>query len=242
MQNTSDLYKELLAGAHSVESRLAVGTKDTPISFPRTFYTEDQLVKMETVRKCFAGEQPSVGSCTSGEITVTMLYPETEPPRHAKIVPQIRLTDGERCSEWISKGVFYIDTRKHCGVGSGVETLTFTGFDAMLMAEQDYPSSTLMWPAKDIDVVREIAQFIGVDIDPRTVALMTGGYDIQYPGGQYSCRETLGYIAAMYGGSFVMSDIGELRLVTLNSMPKATRYLVDNTGAAITFGGVRILV
>ena len=46
----------------------------------------------------------------------------------------------------------------------------------------------------------------------------------------------------MYAGSFVMSDLGELRLITIHGIPKETRYLVESTGSVITFGGVRILV
>jgi hypothetical protein len=52
----------------------------------------------------------------------------------------------------------------------------------------------------------------------------------------------LGYIAAMYAGSFVMSDLGELRLIPINNIPKETRRLIDQSGNAILFGGVRILV
>ena len=46
----------------------------------------------------------------------------------------------------------------------------------------------------------------------------------------------------MYAGCFVMSDLGELRLVALNGIPAETRYLIAAAGQPITFGGVRILV
>ena len=55
-------------------------------------------------------------------------------------------------------------------------------------------------------------------------------------------REVLENIAAMYAGSFIMSDTGELLLVTMFGIPKETSYLIDNVGFAITFGGDRILV
>jgi hypothetical protein len=111
----------------------------------------------------------------------------------------------------------------------------------MLKAEQDYPESKLTWPARDMDVVREIAEFIGVPVDPRTDAIIIRNYFVQYPG-EYSCREVLGYIAAMYAGCFVMSDAGELRLLTFYGIPKETRYLIAAAAQPITFGGVRILV
>jgi hypothetical protein len=110
----------------------------------------------------------------------------------------------------------------------------------MLKTEQDYEDTALNWPAKDMDVVAEIATAIGVQVDPRTTELLKG-YWVQYPAG-YSYREILGYIAAAYAGSFVMSDLGMLRLVRLNGIPRETRYLITETGTVITFGGDRILV
>ena len=204
-------------------------------------YDESILVTMETDSNMFGNQSPTLGACVSAEIDVEMLKPFGEIPPMARMVPYVRLTDGVRYSEWIPKGVFYIDTRDAKEYGQGLETITIHGYDDMLKAEQDYPASTLSWPARDIDVVREIAAFIGVSLDPRTAPIINRGYRIQYPTG-YSCRDVLGYIAAMYAGCFIMSDLGELRLVTIYGIPKETRYLIDAAGFALTFGGDRILV
>ena len=265
MQQTSALYQELLSAYQSgqpnikCETRLAIG--ETGVLITRrgesiTFggvsilvgatggdggYDESLLVSMEADFQVFSDESPNVGNCVSSEIDVEMVKPFGEIPQRARLAPYIRLTDGVRYSEWIQKGVFYIDTREKKEDGSSIEKIIIHGYDDMLKTEQDYPASTLAWPARDIDVVREIAAFIGVSIDPRTISIIKRGYTIQYPAG-YSCRDVLGYIAAMYAGCFVMSDIGELRLITIYGIPKETRYLIDRNGAAITFGGVKILV
>ena len=265
MQQTSAIYRELLFDYQSgkpdvkCETRLAFG--DTGVLITNrceaiTFggvsilvgaaggdggYDETLLVSMEADFQIFSDESPTVGNCVSADIDVQMLKPFAELPRQARLVPYVRLTDGIRHSEWIQKGVFYIDTRSKVEDGSSIEKIKLHGYDDMLKAEQDYPASTLSWPARDIDVVREIAAFIGVAIDPRTVPIINRGYLIQYPTG-YSCRDVLGYIAAMYAGCFIMSDLGELRLVTIYGIPKETRYLIDAAGFAITFGGDRILV
>lgn len=241
MQETSQLYKELYRNGGSKQTRILIGSKDAPESSMTAYYSS-VLRKIKTSLKLFSDGSPTVGDCVSSEIELVMHLPGTRPPRMGKMIPQIRLTDGERYSEWISKGVFFIDTRKESSGGSGIRLLTLTGFDAMLRAEQDYPTSRLSWPATDLAVVREIADFMGVEIDPRTLEIMTRGYQVQYPGGEYSCRETLGYIAAMYGGCFIMNDVGQLRLVKLNGIPRGSNYLIDRNGFAITFGGVRILV
>ena len=244
MQETSDLYKLLLseyqAGAPDVrfETRLTVSgqTEDSGID-----YGEDMLITMESEPRMFSEDSPEPGNCVSTEIHVEMFKPAEAIPRQARLVPAVRLTDGVRSSEWIRKGVFYIDTRDEKEDGSSMKKLTIHGYDDMLKAEQDYPASGLIWPAADIDVVREIAAFIGVQVDARTLQLLSRGYLIEYPSG-YTCRDVLGYIAAAYAGCFIMTDLGELRLVTIHGIPKETRYLIDSSGFAITFGGDRILV
>lgn len=259
MQDTSALYKDLLASDHIVETRLAIGETGVLITKFResiTFggvsilvgssgadggYDESVLISMSTRNQLFSTDGPSVGCCVSGEIDIEMINPYGDVPRQARLVPYVRLTDGKRHSEWIQKGVFYVDTRQKVDDGSSVEKVTIHGYDSMLKAEQLYPSSKLRWPALDVDVVREIAEFMGISVDSRTISLMKHRYLIQYPG-EYYCREVLAYIAAMYAGCFTMSDLGELRLVAINSIPPETRYLITATGQAITFGGDRILV
>lgn len=265
MQQTSALYKDLLSEYQSgypgvkCETRLSIG--ETGVLIDRqgnaiTFggvsilvgatggdggYDESFLISMETDFRVFSEESPTVGNCVAAEIDIKMIKPFGSLPRQARLSPYVRLTDGNRHSEWIQKGVFYIDTRPQIDDGSSIEKIHIHGYDDMLKTEQDYPSSTLDWPAKDIEVINEIAAFIGVAVDPRTLPYISRGYRIQYPAG-YSCRDVLGYIAAMYAGCFVMSDVGALRFVPINSIPKETRYLIDGAGFAITFGGDRILV
>ena len=259
MQQTSKLYQKLYADEAEVETRLSIGESGVLITKRGediTFggvsilvgasgadggYDESMLVSVETSSRVFGEETPVVGSCVSAEIDIELLKPFAELPKRSRLVPYVRLTDGQNVSEWIQKGVFYIDTRNEKEYGPDLKTLVIHGYDDMLKAEQDYPASALDWPARDIDVVREIAEFIGVSIDSRTIPIINRGYRIQYPAG-YSCRDVLGYIAAMYAGCFIMSDLGELRLVTIHGIPKETRYLIDRSGFTITFGGDRILV
>lgn len=144
-------------------------------------------------------------------------------------------------SEWLPMGVYYIDTRETSKNGDGLDVLTIHGYDAMLFAEQLYPDTEHDWPRSDVEVVTEIAATMDVEVDQRTWDLMTGNYSISLPAG-YSMREVLGYIAAMYVGSFIMTETGKLRLVSLVELPPETNYLIDPAGNAITFGGVRILV
>ena len=144
-------------------------------------------------------------------------------------------------SEWISQGVFYIDTREVTQNNNGLDILTIHGFDAMLKTEQIYTSNDVVGDNLDIAYVRAIADAIGVTVDPRTWEIMGIGYMIPFPLG-YSMREILGYIASAYAGCFIISDVGQLRLVALENIVDETRFLINENGDIITFGGDRILV
>lgn len=204
-------------------------------------YTASRIISLTINQRQFPESYPSVGACLAAEMEVTMLRPAGEIPRMALVRPYVRVVNDTQQSEWIPQGIFYIDTRSYTKNDDGLNLMTLHCYDAMLMTEQDYPATSLTWPAADTDVVSEIAAALGVAVDPRTWDVMTDGYQISLPAG-YSMRETLGNIAAMYCGNFVMNYDGQLLLVAINSQPAETNYLVDNFGFAITFGGDRILV
>lgn len=258
MQETSSLYKKLLADpGHWKEYTLVIGEtgslvteKSETITFGGTEilvaspgadsgFRESSIISMSTQKSIFSDSNPTVGNCIAGQITVEMMKPKGDVPRRARLAPYVRLTNGKEQSEWLPKGVFFIDHREYSGDEN--ERMTVYGYDHIILAEEEFPSSTHTWPRKDIDVVRDIASEIGTTLDSRTVKIINKGYLINYPVG-YSMREVLENIAAMYAGSFVMSDSGELLLVTMFGIPRETSYLIDNVGFTITFGGDRILV
>lgn len=258
MQETSSLYKRLLAEpGHWKEYTLVIGESgvlvdefSNRIIFGGTAilvattgadsgFRESSIMSMSTQKSIFSDSNPSVGNCIAGQITVDMIKPKGDIPRRARLAPYVRLTNGKEHSEWVPKGIFFIDHREYSGDEN--ERMVVNGYDHIILTEDEFPSSTNEWPRTDIDVVRDIADEIGVDVDKRTFQIMNKGYKINYPAG-YSMREVLENIAAMYAGSFIMSETAELLLVTMFGIPKETNYLIDNVGFAVTFGGDRILV
>ena len=258
MQETSPLYKRLLAEpGHWKEYALVIGESgvlvdefsnritfgDTAILVATTSaesgFRESSIISMSTQKSIFSESNPTVGNCIAGQITVEMMKPKGDIPRRARLAPYVRLTNGKEHSEWIQKGVFFIDHREYSGYEN--ERMVINGYDHIILTEDEFPSSTHEWPRTDIDVVRDIATEIGTDLDRRTFQIMNKGYKINYPAG-YSMREVLENISAMYAGSFIMSDTGELLLINMFGIPKETKYLIDNAGFAVTFGGDRILV
>ena len=204
-------------------------------------FKENWIFEMSISQRAFSDDSPSVGACLSAEIDLKILRPLGEIPRMALIAPYIRVTDGTTHSEWVPQGKFYIDTREYSQNDDNLPTVTLHGYDAMLMAEQAYPNTTHSWPYVDTSVVQEIADTMKVGVDPRTWAVMNHAYRISTPAG-YSMREVLSNIGAAYCGNWICNYDGDLLLVSLNSYPPETNYIVNEQGYAITFGGDRILV
>lgn len=252
MQNTSDTYKRIISGPYQTETRLAVGEDgvltdeygDTIIfgfddailvdtGGPESGYGEDILISVDRPQKLYQ-DGPQIGCAVSQEIDITMLKPTSDIPYLARLAPWVRVRNQEEVSEWLPQGVFYSDT-DHVTRDSRVQTIQIHGFDTMLFAEQDYPSSTIAWPARDVDIVREIAAFLGIGVDPETITLMDKGYTFPYPAG-YSCREVLGYLSGAYAGCFIINETGNLRLVLLNGIPPETNLLTDEDGNILVLG------
>lgn len=267
MQNTSALYDELVATeGHWFETTLVIGEQGVlleergdKITFggdrilvdsggATDGFPETMLKSVSTSHNVFGESHPVVGSTVGGQIDIVMLKPIGEVPKRARLVPYVRVTDGERFSEWLQKGVYYVDTRRYSKNAEGEDVLEIHGFDSMLSLDIDYPSdNTNDYPLLDTLMVQFLASSIGISVDPRTFVRMDKSYLFPLPVG-YSAREVLGIIAASYGGNFVISDMGELLLIRLCDLPRETNILITENGDQIVFGyesgddPVRILV
>lgn len=227
MQTVSALYQQIMSGEHYAERKINIAGTD---------YGEDTIVSLTTTGGLFADGTLSVGSAVSREINLSLWNVSTTIPKMAKLIPYYRLSNGTQTSEWIQKGVYYIDTRS---VDSGL--LTIHGYDDMLKAEQIWtPDQSLEFPMPMTQAANIIADIMGVEIDARTA--LNSAYTVDYPANDYTLRDVLRYIAAAHGGNWIMSDAGELWLVGLTTLPPETNYLCDEDGDWITFGGDRILV
>lgn len=255
MQQTSALYKELIASDnHWFETTLVIGDSGRLIDNvgdyitfggtailvdtggPDSGFGESTLMSLQTSHAVFNQNVPVVGSAVSGEIDITMLEPAGNIPKMARLAPYVRVTDGVRVSEWLPKGVYFVDTRYTSHNDNGLNVLTIHGYDSMLMFEEDYPSDDEHdYPMLDTDMVQHIANSIDISVDPRTFERMNRGYMFPLPVG-YSSREMLGFIAGAYGGNFIISDENQLLLIKLGDLPAETNYLIDAAGDAITFG------
>ena len=232
MQTTSNLYKSLLQNPdHEKEIKMVIAGVE---------YGMNNIVSCSTSGGLFS--EPGIGNCASRQIDLEV-FPVGTIPRQAKIQAFVRLVYGEQASEWIPKGVFFISTRKRNKLTG---TLTITGYDAMLKAEQTWLTSdydTETWPMTQADALSDIAGRIGVAVDSRTV--LSEEYPVEYPvgeNGDLTMREVLSGIAVSNAGNWIITDTGKLRLIGYGDIPNETNLLVTEHGEAILFGGVRIIV
>lgn len=229
MQETSELYKILLARGARKEVRVAVAGE---------IYGENRIVSLRTSGGLFKESTLCVGGAVAKQIDL-VLWNYGSIPTRAKLIPSYRLVDGDEVSEWIQKGVFYIDTRDPNDENT---TLTIHGFDDMLKGEWIWePDQNLEFPMTYRAAALEMARLMGVELEnPEDIDDTEAVVD--YPTDDYTQRQILGFIAAAHMGNFMMTDLGKLRLVKLGDLPEETSCLVTETGAAILIGGVRIYV
>lgn len=234
MQEVSARYQSILTGPHAKESRLLVDG---------TAYGENTIIKgsLKTAIALFAGDTPAAGGAVAGEIAVELLgVASVSVARMAKLEPQVRLVGADgRVSEWVAQGVFNVDKRSY-NKQTGV--LTLHGYDKMLATEQWYTGTGNT--ATDITIVNRVCTQVGVTLDDETAAFFrqSGRSYVFTAPRDYTCRELLQAIAGLYGGNWIMTAVGKLRLVLLAGLPTETNYLVDSVGNYILVGGDRIVL
>lgn len=170
-------------------------------------YAAQDIVSCEIERNLLENTA-EVGNATAAVLTLEISQGETIPKR-AKVAVQYRLALDDAKTDYIPKGTYWINTREKDG-----RYLKLTCYDAMLMAQQDYLGDVTAddWPQQETACVTEIAQRIGVEIDPRTQIGTGDNHKVSMPVGR-TMREVLEQIAAANGGNWCITPAGKLLLV-----------------------------
>lgn len=223
-QTTSELWKTLFSMRNTV--------REYKFEINGVTYGPDSEVEHSVDSGLY--ENFGVGNAFNATLKLSLFTEDVE--KGATIKRYVRLKNDSQVSEWIPKGIFFVNHRKFDAGYWDIEA-----YDAMLKAEQVFLSEGDVggWPRPMPTVVQEICSRMGVDLDSRTT--LNQSYMVEYPN-DYTMREILGHIAAAHGGNWIVTDSGDLYLIPLVSIPDETNLLVTEHGDAITFGGVRILV
>lgn len=224
MIQTSDLWDKLAANPdHLIEYYVDIAGER---------YNNDEIKDISITSPLF--DVFSIGNACSAQLDL-VLYTRANPPPMAEITVYVRLSYGVEKSEWIQRGVFYVDTREVDPWG----LVTITAYDAMLKTEQTFEVSNIgTWPNTITNIVAYIAQSIGVELDPRNKYTE---YSVSYPL-NYSLREVLCHIAVSNAGNWYITHDNKLRLLRFTEIPEETNFLVTSKGEAILFGDVRLIV
>ena len=200
-------------------------------------YAAQDIVSCEIERNLLENTA-EVGNATAAVLTLEISQGEAIPKR-AKVVVQYRLMLDDARTDYIPKGTYWINTREKDG-----RYLKLTCYDAMLMAQQDYLGDVTAddWPQQETACVTEIAQRIGVEIDPRTQIGTGDNHQVSMPVGR-TMREVLEQIAAANGGNWCITPAGKLLLVpfagTGDVLPAVSG--APDCGNVQTITGVRVV-
>ncbi len=199
-----------------------------------------ELVSIRTTGALY--DKFSVGNCVARSCEIEF-YPKNTPAKQAQIQLSVRLEKDGQVTSYIPKGTFFF-SRRNTDASTGV--MKVTGYDAMLKTDGDYIADGWVdpgnWPRKPSLIIAEIAERIGVAVDPRTV--VNDSFLIPFPSddnGVLTMRDLLSNIATAEAGNFIITEENKLLLVSLSASPE-TNYLINEWGYRITFGGDRILV
>lgn len=214
MRQRSETWAKLAARGRFTLDVVAVigGVSYTAISAP-------------IIDRALFSDAMSVGNCISASLKFSVLT-DDEIAQAASVIIRACISEGSETSEWLDFGTFYIDKREG---NNGLIALQC--YDSMLKASQKYvdptnPDDRIGWPKSMQTCVNEIAQRIGVEIDPRTVINTAEAYQVDYPT-NYTMQQVLGYIGAVHGGNWIITPENKLRLVPLISPPEETFDIVD---------------
>lgn len=261
MQNVSETYQRIyMSQNYYVETTVAIGeagrliTENADVilfggdailvatSGADSGYGDNMLISVKRTQRLFADNVPQVGCCTCSEVDIEMLMPIGNIPQMAMVAIYIRLVSREtgEMSEWVRKGIFYIDTRDNTRNRDNLDILRIHAYDAMMKADVMYFPS-IDFPATDLEIVYDIAAQMGVRVDERCIPFINKGYNIPFST-EYTMRETLGFIGAMYAGNWIINDMGELQLIPIYDLPEETSLLIDELGYRLMFAGDRIKI
>lgn len=183
MQTVSSTYTSILANGGWHECKLDING---------TAYDMEKIVSMQTSAALWDGAA-SVGNTIAGTIDVSLIASSNAVPTMAELRPYVRAVNDSQQSEWLPKGVYYIDTREY-DKETGI--LYLSGMDAMLKGEQDYMQygDQGYWPRTDIAILYEISSRLGLD---------SYTYEPWVP---YEGEHIAGYYYELIDGEYVLTE------------------------------------
>lgn len=241
MQPVSSLYEQILAIEGHIKTYY-ISIQNNAGTF--IDYTGANLISAPKITgRLFTDDSFSVGGVCSSKLEFELVPTAETIKKMAEIKVYARLEYQNLVSEWIDQGIYYIYTREKVPPSEKqpMETLKITAYDAMLKADTfllDIDDPTTGWPKSMYDVAAQIAQDIGVQLDPGTANFLSTSLvcEIDY---SMTRRDYLAAIAKAHAGNWIITYDGKLKLISIFN---EYNLLSTEEYVPITFGGTAILV
>lgn len=191
MVTTSETYQTKI--------RAPTRTFITRITIADTVYTDSDICAIEFGEYSLSSEGYTIGAVPSKSVEITVLNEKGKVYSTSAVKVEIGLDLGHTV-EYIPIGMFNIDELE-----STKQTTTITCYDNMIRFETPYFSDIENPTIKQI--VAELEELTGV-----TFTGSLPNYTVTNPVG-YTCREVLGYVAAVCAGNALITRDGKFTIV-----------------------------
>ena len=229
MQITDATYNTIVSGRYQVEYKAVIAG----VTYSQTDIVVSGGFPTETAALF---EKFGIGNAVAGSLEIR-LKPSGVIPPMALIEVYFRVKNASLTSSWYPKGKYYIDTRQSDKNG----IIHFTAYDKMLMTEYVFMESGT-WTSTDAETtVDMICSDTGISLNAETRTVLAADpkavpyVPIIGPSGT-TAREMLEWIAVLYGGNFIIDELGELKLIQLKE--KVGKNLYNRVANPIISGAI----
>ncbi len=196
-------------------------------------YYNDSLASGDCNLTHYLYDSYGVGNACFGKLTVTLFDPEpiASGARECTLACRLVSADGQTTTDWVPQGTWYLNSAVF---DEDVDTAKLELYDGLalcdvpLFAGGKAPPGTT-WPKTGSEMVQHICTRAGIAYpDSDTAFASITCTDVDF----VTCREALGYIAALAGGNWTMTKGGKLRFAPLAHMPSIA------SSASVTASGL----
>lgn len=191
MLETSALYKQILAGDHRFEHYLTVNGVS---------YAMSEIYGVKTSTHLYRDDAVNVGGCVSGELKC-MIAPHAGEaiPTAARVCAFLRAVDGQRTSEWLPMGAWYIGTRDPKKSGK----LELHCYDALRAKGEQLYTVSGTWTRTSVRAAAQrCAALMGITLEDANA--WSNSVYLDAPPINYTVREVLSCCAAASCGNVSM--------------------------------------
>ncbi|MDN7144450.1 hypothetical protein QS460_00770 [Liquorilactobacillus mali] len=179
-----------------------------------TDYATTDVTSIAYDAGAFTGDTFSIGSTYENNMTVTFAHLVEGLQQGYKVTAEIGIKLPDGTFEYCPLGVFIISDDISMDRNNDITTIKC--YDQFCAMEGTYTSS-LTYPAKVVDVIAEIANNAGVELNTDDIARLPTQGDVASAISGQTYRVAIGWIAQFYGGFALFDRDGKLTIRTVAS-------------------------